>query len=162
MDFLNPPTPVGSRPLRANRRAALLPLSVLLLAFAACTSTRPEIPEPGIGRPIQSGTASWYGGKFHGRKTASGERYDMYEMTAAHRTLPFGTLVEVRNPQNGRAVVVRINDRGPFAKDRILDVSYAAASELGLVGPGTAWVELYAAPLLAPHYTVQVGAFTQA
>ncbi len=163
MDFLNAPTPAAPRRLPAAR-ACLLPLSLGLALFAACTSTRPPFPEPSIGRPIQSGTASWYGGKFHGRRTANGERYDMHELTAAHRTLPFGTLVEVRNPQNGRSVVVRVNDRGPFAKQRIIDVSYAAAMELGLVGPGTARVELYAAPgvPLEPRYTVQVAAFTQA
>ncbi|HUP42848.1 MAG TPA: septal ring lytic transglycosylase RlpA family protein, partial [Thermoanaerobaculia bacterium] len=87
---------------------------------------------------IESGRASWYGPKFHGRRTANGERYDMHHLTAAHPTLPFGTLLEVRNLDNGRVCLVRVNDRGPFAKGRILDVSFAAAKELGMVGPGTA------------------------
>ena len=87
--------------------------------------------------------ASWYGQKFHGRKTASGERFDMHELTAAHPTLPFGTLVEVRNLDNGRSVVVRINDRGPAVAGRIIDVSYAAAVELGMIDRGVAEVALY-------------------
>ncbi len=165
MDYLNAPTPLGRRLSCPRARAAfLLPLGFAVALLTACTSTRLPVPEPGIGHPIESGMASWYGGKFHGRRTASGERYDMHEMTAAHRTLPFGTLLEVRNPRNGRSVVVRVTDRGPFAKDRILDLSYAAAYSLGVVGPGTAWVELYAASdaTLATHFTVQVAAFTQA
>lgn len=167
MEFPNAPMPAGPRqrcpPPSASRTALLLPLAAGLL-LTACTSTRPPLPEPGIGRPIETGTASWYGGKFHGRRTASGERYDMHAMTAAHPTLPFGTMVEVRNPRNGRSVVVRVNDRGPFAKGRIIDLSYLAAQELALVGPGTGWVELYAAPVLPiePHFTVQVAAFVHA
>ncbi len=86
--------------------------------------------------------ASWYGEKFHGRSTANGERYDMHGMTAAHPTLPFGTVVEVRNLDNGRSVRVRINDRGPFVRGRIIDLSYAAAREIEMIGPGTARVEL--------------------
>jgi rare lipoprotein A len=86
--------------------------------------------------------ASWYGTKFDGRRTASGERYDMHQLTAAHPTLPFGTLVQVTNVENGRQVVVRINDRGPFGRRRVIDLSYAAARELRMVGPGTAQVEL--------------------
>lgn len=87
--------------------------------------------------------ASWYGQKFHGRRTASGERFDMHELTAAHPTLPFGTLVEVRNLDNGRSVVVRINDRGPAIAGRIIDVSYAAAVELAMIDRGVAEVALY-------------------
>jgi rare lipoprotein A len=86
--------------------------------------------------------ASWYGTKFDGRRTANGERYDMHQLTAAHPTLPFGTLVQVTNVENGRQVVVRINDRGPFGRRRLIDLSYAAARELRMVGPGTARVEL--------------------
>lgn len=88
------------------------------------------------------GVASWYGRGFHGLPTASGERFDMHELTAAHRTLPFGTAVEVRNPRNGRAVVVRINDRGPYSRRREIDLSYAAARDLGIAGRGIARVEL--------------------
>ncbi|HEX5757882.1 MAG TPA: septal ring lytic transglycosylase RlpA family protein [Thermoanaerobaculia bacterium] len=146
-------------------RALLLPLAAALLLLAACTSTRRTLRPPGYGRPFEAGMASWYGKPFHGRRTASGERYDMHKLTAAHRTLLFGTRLEVRNPRTGRSVLVRVNDRGPFARNRILDLSYAAAKKLGLVAPGTAWVELYAAggtqepPL--PHYTVQVAAFSE-
>ncbi|MCB1482657.1 MAG: septal ring lytic transglycosylase RlpA family protein [Rhodobiaceae bacterium] len=88
------------------------------------------------------GRASWYGPGFHGRKTASGERFNMNAYTAAHRSLPFGTKVRVTNKRNGRSVVVRINDRGPYSGGRILDVSKAAASRLGLVATGTAPVTL--------------------
>lgn len=91
----------------------------------------------------QSGLASWYGGKFHGRKTASGERFDTMDMTAAHKTLPFGTRVCVRSSVTGKSVVVRINDRGPFAPGRIIDLSKAAAQELGMLGLGIKPVELW-------------------
>lgn len=93
---------------------------------------------------IERGVASWYGDKFHGRKTSSGEIYDMYLMTAAHKELPLPTYVEVRNLENNRAVVLRVNDRGPFHENRIIDVSYAAALKLDLVQKGTALVEVRA------------------
>ncbi|HVF58729.1 MAG TPA: septal ring lytic transglycosylase RlpA family protein [Thermoanaerobaculia bacterium] len=92
--------------------------------------------------PADHGVASWYGRDFHGRSTASGEPFDMHGLTAAHRTLPFGTPVEVRNPANGRSVVVRINDRGPHTRRRLIDLSYAAARDLGIAARGTAPVEL--------------------
>ena len=95
---------------------------------------------PGAVRWAQEGIASYYAGKFHGRRTANGETFDMHAMTAAHKTLPFNTRVRVTNLDNGRSVVVRINDRGPFVKGRIIDLSYGAAREAGLVGPGTARV----------------------
>ena len=88
------------------------------------------------GRDLQKGSASWYGPGFHGRTTANGEKFDMYELTAAHKTLPFGTRVVVHNPRTGKEVVVRINDRGPYAKGRILDLSKAAASALGFKSRG--------------------------
>lgn len=88
------------------------------------------------------GVASWYGKKFHGRKTALGERYDMYAMTAAHKTLPLPIYVRVRNLANNRTVVVRVNDRGPFLHNRLIDLSYAAAHRLGMLGRGTADVEV--------------------
>lgn len=94
----------------------------------------------------ETGVASWYGEPFHGRKTANGETYDMLAMTAAHKTLPFGTLVLVTNLSNGSQVVVRINDRGPFIAGRIIDVSKAAAVMLGLDRSGTARVEIRPAP----------------
>jgi rare lipoprotein A len=92
----------------------------------------------------QSGKASWYGAKFHGRPTSSGEIYDMYKVSAAHKTLPLGTFVKVLNLSNNRMSIVRINDRGPFVKGRIIDLSYAGAKEIGLVGPGVAEVEIVA------------------
>ncbi|NDY42093.1 septal ring lytic transglycosylase RlpA family protein [Dissulfurirhabdus thermomarina] len=107
-----------------------------------------------VYRPLASargyraeGVASWYGPDFHGRRTANGETYDMHALTAAHRTLPMGTRVRVVNLDNGRSVVVRINDRGPFVRGRIIDLSYAAARKLGMIGPGTARVRIEA---LAP------------
>jgi rare lipoprotein A len=126
----------------------------------------------------ERGIASWYGKAFHGQKTSSGQAYDMHAMTGAHKTLPLGTYVSVRNLRNGKKVVVRINDRGPFVRGRIIDLSYGAAKEIGLVGPGTAPVEIVALgvptetrvqggiqrTLVPGHYdigdfTVQVGAF---
>ena len=90
----------------------------------------------------ETGVASWYGDKFHGRKTASGERYNQRDLTAAHKTLPFGTKVRVKNTQNGKSVFVRINDRGPFTKGRIIDVSRGAAKKLGMIKSGTAKVNI--------------------
>lgn len=90
----------------------------------------------------EQGVASWYGRKFHGNKTANGEHYDMYAMSAAHKTLPIPSYVRVRNLENGRSVIVRVNDRGPFHGNRIIDLSYAAASKLGMAGKGTALVEV--------------------
>ena len=91
-----------------------------------------------------SGIASWYGKRYHANKTSSGEIYDMYGMTAAHPTLPIPSYVRVTNPENGKSVVVRVNDRGPFKKDRLIDLSYAAAYRLRLVGKGSGWVEVEA------------------
>jgi rare lipoprotein A len=93
---------------------------------------------------VERGLASWYGPKFHGRRTSSGERYDMHAMTAAHKTLPLPTYAEVVNLHNGRSAVVKINDRGPFKDGRVVDLSYAAAKKLGVVKPGVAMVELRA------------------
>ena len=98
----------------------------------------PERPSLGLrgGRDLQRGMASWYGPGFHGRLTANGERFDMNELTAAHKTLPFGTRVLVHNPRTGKEVVVRINDRGPFIKGRMIDLSKAAAKALGFKSRG--------------------------
>ncbi len=93
---------------------------------------------------VQRGIASWYGIKFHGRKTSSGEIYNMHAMSAAHKTLPIPVNVHVKNLDNGRTAVVRVNDRGPFISGRIIDLSYAAAKKLGVKGPGTANVEISA------------------
>lgn len=91
---------------------------------------------------VERGVASWYGSKFHGRKTSNGEVFDMYAMTAAHKHLPLPTFVEVVNLENGRRVVVRVNDRGPFHDNRVIDLSYAAAGRLGMLAKGTALVEV--------------------
>ncbi len=96
---------------------------------------------------VQEGLASWYGGKFQGRRTASGELFDTLQFTAAHRTLPFGTLVLVTNLRNGRSVTVRINDRGPFVQGRIIDLSMAAATSIGLTGEGVTPVRIERAPV---------------
>ena len=93
---------------------------------------------------VERGVASWYGKKFHGRRTSSGEIYDMYGMTAAHKALPLPTYVSVRNLSTGREIVVRVNDRGPFLKNRIIDLSYAAATKLGIARQGTGFVEVRA------------------
>jgi len=90
------------------------------------------------------GTASWYGTKFHGKRTSSGEPYDLYAMSAAHKTLPLPTYVEVTNLENGRKVIVKVNDRGPFHDDRLIDLSYAAAARLDMLPTGTARVEIRA------------------
>jgi len=99
------------------------------------------VPLAGDPPLVERGLASWYGRKFHGRNTASGETYNMYAMTAAHKTMPLPSYARVRNPANGREVLVRINDRGPFHSDRVIDLSYTAALKLGLLG-GTAVVEV--------------------
>ena len=131
------------RPLSTQASSALAGfLATAALVSAACSGNHRPATSAAAGAPIERGTASWYGPKFDGRQTASGERYDMRSLTAAHPTLPFGTLVQVTNLLNGRQVVVRINDRGPFVHHRIIDLSYKAALELEIVGPGTAQVEL--------------------
>lgn len=117
----------------------------------------------------EEGLASWYGRDFHGKKTSNGETYDMHAMTGAHKTLPMGTYVKVVHQENGREAVVRINDRGPFVSSRIIDLSFAAAKHLGLVGPGTGPVHIeaigpnqkkLAAVVASDAYAVQVGAFS--
>jgi rare lipoprotein A len=113
---------------------------VLVLALAGCGVFSTRTPPVEGGR--QEGIASWYGPGFHGRRTANGEVYDQYELTAAHQTLPLGTRVMVTSLTNGRGVEVRINDRGPFVGGRIVDLSYAAARVIGMLGPGTMPVRL--------------------
>jgi rare lipoprotein A len=186
-----------------QRSLALTSLRVVLLilvamAMTACSalkSTPPAAPK-GYPKPyrvyghwyqplpnardfIQKGRASWYGKKFHGRRTSNGEIYDMYDLTAAHKTLPFGTFVRVENLDNGHRVDVRINDRGPFVRGRIIDLSYTAAKQIGMVGPGTARVRVVALGAPVPdqkagqqpdylpidyysgNFTFQVGAFAE-
>ena len=99
-------------------------------------------PRPNPQKPYQVGTASWYGRNFHGKATASGEPFNMYQFTAAHRHLPLGTMVQVTNLKNGEYVVVRVNDRGPLPKSRIIDLSYGAARMIGLSGRGLEHVRL--------------------
>ncbi len=121
---------------------------VVLLALSACATVRnephsePSIPAPGELEIFQTGVASWYGDDFHGKTTANGEVYDMHKLTAAHQNLPFHTIVEVENLENGKRVRVRINDRGPFLKERIIDLSLQAAQRLGMQETGTAEVVL--------------------
>lgn len=117
---------------------------VLLLALSACgTSGHSVLKEPyDSPSSASTGIASWYGPGFHGRQTASGARFDQNALTAAHRSLPFGTKVRVTNLSNGRSVVVTINDRGPFVGGRIIDLSKKAASKIGMVRQGTAKVRV--------------------
>jgi rare lipoprotein A len=158
------PAPPGALLATPAGRALLVTLALLpVLLTAACTGNRRPAPPSGPVGGVERGTASWYGPGFNGHRTANGERYNMRELTAAHPSLPFGSLVEVRNLENGHAVVVRINDRGPYARGRVIDLSYAAAREVGVFGPGTAAVELRvmgADPeAQVTRFTVQVGAF---
>lgn len=108
------------------------------------------------------GVASWYGTKFHKQRTSSGDKYDMYEMTAAHKTLPLPSYVKVRNLITNQVAIVKVNDRGPFRNDRIIDLSYAAANKLGLLPKGTAPVEIEALNTGSriAHYYIQAGAFS--
>ena len=115
----------------------------LVLLLAGC-STRPPLARTPVYEAV--GTASYYARKFQGRRTASGERYDMHMLTAAHPVLAFGTRVEVTNLANGRRVEVRINDRGPFAKGRIIDLSYAAARQIGMLRKGVTKVRVRVLP----------------
>lgn len=127
---------VVAKPMKATKKVA---------AAAVKPKAKSKVvakAKPESGSSFQSGVASWYGGNFHGRKTANGETYNMNEMTAAHKTLPFGTRVRVTNTRNGDSVVVRINDRGPFIAGRIIDLSRAAASEIGVTSSGVAPVKV--------------------
>ncbi len=185
--------------LGACRTGQAMVLLIMIAIVSACATDRytpPPASPPGHPKPYrvmgtwyqpipnargfeQKGIASWYGKKFHGRKTSNGEIYNMYAMTAAHKTLPLGTYVRVHNLSNGRSVDVRINDRGPFVRGRIIDLSYTAAQKMGMLGPGTARVRVVALgaprqvtaaggkPGYVPidyysgNFTFQVGAFAQ-
>ncbi|MCP4547760.1 MAG: septal ring lytic transglycosylase RlpA family protein [bacterium] len=122
------------------RRLAILTLIAMPLLWTGCSGRAPG-PRLDTDRTL-TGTASWYGGKYHGRTTANGETFDKNAMTAAHKTLPFGTRVRVTNLGNGRSVVVRINDRGPFIRGRIIDLSRKAAERLGFRKAGLAKVRV--------------------
>lgn len=118
---------------------------LLLIGMLSGCAGGPRMESYPAGYPIgyeERGWASWYGPGFHGNRTASGERFDMHQLTAAHRTLPFGSVVRVRSLSTGRQVTVRVNDRGPFSRGRILDLSLAAANALGMAGNGTERVAL--------------------
>ncbi len=152
-------------PLRSMKRrsrfhvGSLLFLSVPILLSYSCA----RLPYP-PSEAVQTGEASWYGPDFHGKQTSNKETYDMYDMTAAHNSLPFGTYIMVTNLANGKSAIVRINDRGPFVKGRIIDLSYAAALALDMVRSGTAPVKLEVLPEYSPKYSsqkfsVQVGSF---
>jgi rare lipoprotein A len=145
---------------------------VATLAVSGCGGNRPAranapaAPAPVPGVYVEQGVASWYGLPFHGRRAADGEIYDMNQPTAAHRTLPFGSRVRVTNLSNGRQTEVRITDRGPFVQGRIIDLSFAAARSVDMVGSGIARVRLELlssgrVPVGVGNFTVQVGAFTQ-
>lgn len=140
--------------------------ALVLLVVAGCDE-HPGQEGKEQGDVIQTGTASWYGPGFHGRLTSSRERYDQDELTAAHRTLPFDTIVEVVNTENNKTVEVRINDRGPYAGNRIIDLSRAAADEIGMKDDGVAEVELVLVEAGGPMpeninqrtYTIQLGEY---
>jgi rare lipoprotein A len=127
-------------------KPALTLVLATVLWLGGCATRAPSAPDapdgaapdaPQVeGREIERGMASWYGEPFHGRRTASGETFNMNELTAAHKTLPFGTRVRVRHATTGKEVTVRINDRGPFAKGRVIDLSRAAAAAIGLIQTG--------------------------
>ena len=153
-----------SFPIASGRIALMFGLCLI----TGCLGHYHKIP-PSETKATHRGVASWYGPSFHGKTTANGESYDMWALTAAHKTLPFGTWVQVKKVDSGKTVTVRINDRGPFIKGRIIDLSYAAARELRMIGEGTAEVTLTihaqsraSLSAKAPFKTfwVQAGAFT--
>ncbi|MBI4698044.1 MAG: septal ring lytic transglycosylase RlpA family protein [Nitrospirae bacterium] len=167
--------PLKSRVMTQKNNTRVLQYFIFLTALlliSSCASYTPRVTMP---PPVGYVTASWYGPDFHGKQTSSGERYDMYAMTCAHKTFPFGTNLRVTNPVNNKSVVVTVNDRGPFIPGRDLDLSYSAAKEIGLVGPGVGRVRIehlgrnmrYVKrvefmPLIASGpFTVQVGAFQE-
>lgn len=131
------PNHTGFKPERLEAKASM-PAASARPERSSVGLHLPDGPAQGLrlGRNLQGGVASWYGPGFHGRLTANGERFNQNELTAAHKTLPFGTRVLVENPRTGKQVVVRINDRGPFVKGRVIDLSKAAAQVLGMVQRG--------------------------
>jgi peptidoglycan lytic transglycosylase len=173
---LTPAAALRSEQMGTRRAIPLLALLAAAIALAGCarkhrvTVTRPPAPTRGLS-PAQiptseTGIASWYGHPYHGRAAADGEIYDMEKLTAAHRTLPFGTLVRVTNLSNQKSVDLRIIDRGPFIDGRIIDVSHAAAEALGMVGAGLARVRVDVLsvgtePTAGDWFSVQAGAFAE-
>jgi rare lipoprotein A len=177
LSSLEPPFSAGSLANLFRRFAAPAALAASLL-FAGCGhhthTTRAPAPAPSAAPPavelqpavpgqyVEEGVASWYGAPFDGRRTSNGEIYDMHQMTAAHRTLPFGAMVRVTNLENGMQTEVRVNDRGPFVGNRVIDLSFSAAQAIHMVGPGTAHVRLEVIGGPNPQagfFAVQVGAF---
>lgn len=171
---LAPATPRAIRSLQMRRSLCVAVLAGTLLSGCG-GNKRVARPVPARLGSSWTGTASWYGHPYHGRRAANGEVYDMEKMTAAHRTLPFGTWLAVRNVSNGKTVNVRIIDRGPFVGGRVLDLSHAAARSIDMIGPGTAQVKftVIAQPVLAADHSrtpppqrapgsfaVQIGSFT--
>lgn len=162
--------PFPSYPAKRTLKALMFAFVLMSMVLASCgKSYRMEDYGDGfIDGKTQVGMASWYGDKEHNRKTASGERFNKYAYTAAHRSLPFGTMTRVTNLRNGKDVVVKINDRGPFIRGRIIDLSYAAAKSIGLVGSGVSKVKVDVlssestrdTSYFKPVYTVQVGSFS--
>jgi rare lipoprotein A len=136
--------------VKLSRPTAAAPLAVPMASANPALLAPPQTAESKTAY-ILKGVASWYGGVFNGRKTASGERFDMYSMTACHPTLPFGSLVRVVNTDNGRSVVVRITDRGYLYDGRMLDLSYGAAEKLAMIKPGLARVEVQVLSLGKPQ-----------
>jgi rare lipoprotein A len=122
--------------------AGIAAIAAILFAGCAPTLTMSGSSSSTTSFGPREGVASYYGKEFNGRKTASGQRYSNSKFTAAHRTLPFGTMLKVTNLSNGKSVTVRVNDRGPFKKGRIIDLSYAAARAIGIVGAGTGRVRI--------------------
>lgn len=176
------PHVLHSGAIGTSRAFLIVAFAVALAAVAGCahrrnTTANPPAPVPQPSNPsqpsgapppisgeyVEQGIASWYGVPFNGRRTSNGEIYDMHQFTAAHRTLPFGSMVRVTNLQNGKQTEVRINDRGPFVANRVIDLSQSAAQALGMIGTGTARVKLeVVAAGVNPSggfFAVQVGAF---
>jgi len=147
-----------------NQKLTIFLLWLVLLVSGCATS----IGMAKRGMTLEVGIASWYGPTFHGKSTANGEIYDQNELTAAHKTLPFNTVVVVTNLENGKTVTVRINDRGPYASNRIIDLSRAAAERIDMIGPGTVQVQLelessevpVSRRVQAELFTVQLASFT--
>ncbi len=136
-------------------------LFIFIVAFVVSSCTFPAYRSPYAAGYVERGMASWYGEDFHGRPTSSGEIYDMYGLTAAHKLMPLGTVAKITNLDNGRSVVVKINDRGPFVDGRVIDLSYSAASEIDMVKEGVSKVEIKVLKWgeSLSDFTVQVGSF---
>jgi rare lipoprotein A len=153
-------TPISGEPTTATGQRGTTPYTVLGKTY---------YPMLSVDSYSEEGIASWYGADFHGKQTANGERYDMNGMTAAHKLLPFGTMLKVTSLENGKSVTVRVNDRGPFVENRIIDLTRSAASGLDMLGPGTARVRIETIGAvsglskgeLSGSFYVQIGAFSK-